>query len=128
YDAAEINKHLVTDHDYEIYIGGGGVYGADPNISSKYYLSNAFTPTGGNSVWYANPDVDKLYAEGRQATSQEDRKVVYTKLAQLLNEECPSVFLWSPNTVFAFNNRLHGFLPPSYVDNRLWNVEEWSIG
>jgi len=128
YDAAEINKHLVTDHDYEIYIGGGGVYGADPNISSKYYLSNAFTPTGGNSVWYANPDVDKLYAEGRQATSQEDRKVVYTKLAQLLNEECPSVFLWSPNTVFAFNNRLQGFLPPSYVDNRLWNVEEWSIG
>ncbi|MGB3327514.1 MAG: ABC transporter substrate-binding protein [Thermomicrobiales bacterium] len=128
YDAAEINKHLVTDHDYEIYIGGGGVYGADPNISSKYYLSNAFTPTGGNSVWYANPDVDKLYAEGRQATSQDDRKKVYTELAKLLNEECPSVFLWSPNTVFAFSNRLKGFLPPSYVDNRLWNVEEWSLG
>ncbi|MGC4191710.1 MAG: ABC transporter substrate-binding protein [Thermomicrobiales bacterium] len=128
YDAAEINKHLITDHDYEIYIGGGGVYGADPNISSKYYLSNGFTPTGSNSVWYANPDVDKLYAEGRQATSQADRKTVYTKLAQLLNEECPSVFLWSPNTVFAFNNRLKGFLPPSYVDNRLWNVEEWSLG
>lgn len=128
YDAAEINKHLVSDHDYEIYIGGGGVYGADPNISSKYYLSNGFTPTGSNSVWYANPEVDDLYAQGRQATSQEARKEVYTKLAQLLNEECPSVFLWSPNTVFAFNNRLKGFLPPSYVDNRLWNVEQWSIG
>lgn len=128
YDAAEINKHLITDHDYEIYIGGGGVYGADPNISSKYYLSNAFTPTGGNSVWYANPEVDKLYADGRQATSPEARKPIYTQLAQLLNEECPSVFLWSPNTVFAFNNRLKGFLPPSYVDNRLWNVEQWSIG
>lgn len=128
YDAAELNKHLVTDHDYEIYIGGGGVYGADPNISSKYYLSNGFTPTGGNSIWYANPDVDALYAQGREATSQDDRKVIYTKLAQLLNEESPSVFLWSPNTVFAFNNRLKGFLPPSYVDNRLWNVEDWSLG
>ena len=128
YDAAEINKHLVTDHDYEIYIGGGGVYGADPNISSRYYLSGAHTPTGANSVWYTNLDVDALYKEGRQATDQAARKVVYTELAQLLNEECPSVFLWSPNTNFAFNNRLKGFLPPSYVDNRLWNVEQWSVG
>lgn len=127
YDAAEINKHLVTDHDYEIYIGGGGVYGADPNISSRYYLSNAFTPTGANSVWYANPQVDELYRQGRQASDQAARKTIYTELAKLLNEECPSVFLWSPNTNFAFNNRLQGFLPPSYVDNRLWNVEAWSV-
>jgi peptide/nickel transport system substrate-binding protein len=127
YDAAEINKHLVTDHDYEIYIGGGGVYGADPNISSRYYLSDVHTPTGANSVWYANPEVDALYKEGRQATDQAARKEVYTRLAVLLNEECPSVFLWSPNTNFAFNNRLKGFLPPSYVDNRLWNVEQWSV-
>jgi peptide/nickel transport system substrate-binding protein len=127
YDAAEINKHLVTDHDYEIYIGGGGVYGADPNISSRYYLSDVHTPTGANSIWYANPDVDALYKEGRQATDQAARKEVYTRLAVLLNEECPSVFLWSPNTNFAFNNRLKGFLPPSYVDNRLWNVEQWSV-
>jgi ABC-type transport system substrate-binding protein len=128
YDAAELNKHLGTDHDYEIYIGGGGVYGADPNISSRYYLSNAFTPTGANSVWYANPDVDALYKQGRQAGDQAARKVIYTRLALLLNEECPSVFLWSPNTNFAFNNRLQGFLPPSYVDNRLWNSEQWSVG
>ncbi|HWV35865.1 MAG TPA: ABC transporter substrate-binding protein [Thermomicrobiales bacterium] len=127
YDAAEINKHLVTDHDYEIYIGGGGVYGADPNISSKYYLSNGFTPTGGNSVWYANPEVDALYEQGREAGDQAKRKEIYTQLAQLLNEECPSVFLWSPNTNFAFNKRLKGFLPPAYVDNRLWNSEQWSV-
>jgi ABC-type transport system substrate-binding protein len=128
YDAAEINKHLVADHDYEIYIGGGGVYGADPNISSRYYLSDGFTPTGANSVWYANPQVDELYKQGRQASDQAARKPIYTELAKLLNEECPSVFLWSPNTNFAFNKRLQGFLPPSYVDNRLWNVEAWSVG
>ena len=126
-DAAEINRKLITDHDYEIYIGGGGVYGADPNVSSRYYLSNGFTPNGANSVWYANPEVDDLYAKGREAKSQEERKPIYTELAQLLNEELPSIFLWSPNTNFAYSNRLQGFLPPSYVDNRLWNAEEWTI-
>lgn len=126
-DAAGINLKLTTDHDYEIYIGGGGVYGADPNISSKYYLSNSFTPGGANSVWYANEEVDALYQQGREAGSLEDRKAVYTTLAQLLNEELPSIFLWSPNTNFAYSNRLQGFSPPRYVDNRLWNAEEWSV-
>ena len=126
-DAAEINRKLITDHDYEIYIGGGGVYGADPNVSSRYYLSNSFTPNGANSVWYANPEVDELYRRGREAESQEERKAIYTELAQLLNEELPSIFLWSPNTNFAYSNRLQGFKPPAYVDNRLWNVQEWSV-
>jgi len=126
-DAAEINRKLITDHDYEIYIGGGGVYGADPNVSSRYYLSNSFTPNGANSVWYANPEVDDLYKQGREAGTQEDRKAIYTELAQLLNEELPSIFLWSPNTNFASTKRLQGFLPPAYVDNRLWNVQEWSV-
>jgi len=126
-DAAEINRKLITDHDYEIYIGGGGVYGADPNVSSRYYLSNSFTPNGANSVWYANPEVDDLYKQGREAGTQEERKAIYTELAQLLNEELPSIFLWSPNTNFASTKRLQGFLPPAYVDNRLWNVQEWSV-
>lgn len=126
-DAAGINLKLTTNHDYEIYIGGGGVYGADPNISSRYYLSNSFTPAGANSVWYANEEVDALYAQGRAAGSVEERKEIYTTLAQLLNEELPSIFLWSPNTNFAYSNRLQGFSPPRYVDNRLWNAEEWSV-
>ena len=128
YDNAGINQHLITDHDYEIYIGGGGVYGADPNVSSRYYLSNAHTPTGANSIWYSNEQVDQLYAQGRQTGDQAARREVYVQLAQLLNDECPSVFLWSPNTNFAFSNRLMNFLPPSYVDNRLWNSEQWTIG
>jgi ABC-type transport system substrate-binding protein len=126
-DAAEINRKLIGDHDYEIYIGGGGVYGADPNVSSRYYLSNGFTPNGANSVWYSNPEVDDLYKQGREAGTQEERKAIYTELAKLLNDELPSIFLWSPNTNFAYSNRLQGFLPPSYVDNRLWNAEEWSV-
>jgi len=127
-DAAGINQKLTSpERNYEIYIGGGGVYGADPNVSSRYYLSNAFTPNGANSVWYANPEVDELYKQGREASSQEERKEIYTRLAQLMNEELPSIFLWSPNTNFAYSNRLQGFLPPRYVDNRLWNAQEWSV-
>jgi peptide/nickel transport system substrate-binding protein len=126
-DSAELVRKLVTEPDYDLYIGGGGVYGAEPSISSKYYLSNNFTPGGANNVRYANPEIDELYAAGTAASTQEERVAIYTQIAQILNEDLPSIFLWSPNTNFAVNNRLIGFEAPAYVDNRVWNAETWSV-
>jgi ABC-type transport system substrate-binding protein len=127
-DATELNRKLVTDAEYEMYIGGGGVYGAEPSISAKYYVSTGFTPNGANSVHYANPKIDELYAKGRAVSDQAERKATYTEIAKILNDELPSIFLWSPNTNFAVNKRLVGFEAPSYVNNRVWNAEDWSIG
>jgi len=126
-DSAELVRKLVTEPDYDLYIGGGGVYGAEPSISSKYYLSNNFTPAGANNVRYANPEIDELYAQGRAVSDEAERKAIYTQIATILNEDLPSIFLWSPNTNFAVNNRLVGFKAPAYVNNRLWNAEEWSV-
>ncbi len=127
-DATELNRKLITDAEYEMYIGGGGVYGAEPSISAKYYLSTGFTPGGANSIHYSNPKIDELYAKGRSVSAQAERKAVYTEIGKILNEELPSIFLWSPNTNFGVNKRLIGFKAPSYVNNRVWNAEEWSLG
>lgn len=126
-DAAELNRKLVTEPDYDLYIGGGGVYGAEPSISAKYYLTANFTPGGANNVHYSNPDLDELYAQGRAVAGEDERREIYTQIAQILNTDLPSIFLWSPNTNFAVNNRLLGFEAPAYVANRLWNAEDWSV-
>ena len=65
--------------------------------------------------------------DGKGAADPEERKAIYTQIAQVLNEDLPSIFLWSPNTNFAVNNRLLGFEAPAYVANRLWNAEDWSV-
>lgn len=126
-EAPELIRKLVTEPDYDMYIGGGGVYGADPSISSKYYISANLTPAGANNVRYVNEEIDRLYDEGRAVSEQDDRRAIYTEIAQILNEDLPSIFLWSPNTNFASNTRLQGFEAPRYVNNQLWNAEEWSI-
>ena len=126
-DSAELVRKLVTEPDYDLYIGGGGVYGAEPSISSKYYLSNNFTPGGANNVRYANPELDDLYAQGRAESDQAKRVGIYTQIATILNTDLPSIYLWSPNTAFAVNKRIIGFAPPAYVNNRIWNAEEWSL-
>ena len=126
-DSSELVQKLVVEPDYDLYIGGGGVYGADPSISAKYYHSDNLTPGGANNVRYVNPDVDQLYADGKRAADLDERREIYTQIAQILNEDLPSIFLWSPHSNFAMSDRLQGFEPPQYVNNRLWNVEDWSV-
>lgn len=126
-DSAEITKRYVTSPDYDLYDFGGGVYRAEPSISATYYNSKNVTPGGGNGTHYANPALDKLFAQGVATADQTQRKTIYNQIAQIVNDDVPTVFLWSPNTIAAIRKRFQGFKPPSYVDNFLWNAEEWSV-
>ena len=122
-----IDAILAEDADFDSFLNGGDTYRADPNISSLFYSTSQIAPAGGNFCRYSNPELDQLYVEGRATNDLEVRKEIYTKAAQILNDEVPAIFLWSPNAFFAVNNRVQGFMGPGYTDNRLWNAEDWTV-
>ena len=132
-DGTEYTKRVVTGAtptttgDFDIAEVDGGVFRADPNVSAKYFETTSFVPAGGNYGHYTNPQVDDLLKQGRATPDKAQRKTIYTNLAKILNEECPWVFLWSPNSLTAYNKRLQGFKPPSYANSFMWNAEEWSV-
>ena len=132
-DGTEYTKRVVTGAtptttgDFDIAEVDGGVFRADPNVSAKYFETTSFVPAGGNYGHYTNPQVDDLFKQGRATPDKTQRKQIYTNLAKMLNEECPWVFLWSPNSLTAYNKRLVGFKPPSYANSFMWNAEEWSV-
>jgi peptide/nickel transport system substrate-binding protein len=122
-----LDEILAEEADFDSFLNGGDTYRADPNISSLFYSTPQIAPAGGNFCRYSNPELDQLYVEGRATNDLEERKAIYTKAAQILNDEVPAIFLWSPNSFFAVNDRVQGFMGPGYVDNRLWNVEDWTV-
>lgn len=126
-DVAELIRRYVDETDFDLFYNAGGVFRADPSISATYFHSANFTPNGGNGSHYANPDVDKLFDQGKGQADNAERKTTYTQIAKILNDEVPWIFLWSPNSNFGFSNRLQGFAPPSYSNNKLWNAETWSV-
>jgi len=132
-DGTEYTKRVVTGAtptmtgDFDIAEVDGGVFRADPNVSAKYFETAAFVPAGANYGHYTNPQLDELFKQGRATPDQTQRKKVYTDLAKMLNEEVPWIFLWSPNSIHAFNKRLVGFKPTSYANTFMWNAEEWSV-
>ena len=113
--------------EFEIFFNGGDTYRADPNISSLFYSTANLAPAGTNFSRYSNPTLDDLYVQGRGTTDQMERKRIYTEAAKILNDDVPNLYQWSPNSLFAVNNRVQGFKGPGYADNRLWNAEEWSV-
>jgi peptide/nickel transport system substrate-binding protein len=126
-DGTAVNTRYIQENDFDLFYNAGGVFRADPNISGSYFLTRTFTPNGGNGSHYSNPTVDDLYAQGVATADQAERKRIYTEIAKILNEELPWIFLWSPNSLYAVSNRLQGFAAPSYVDNKFWNAETWTV-
>ena len=126
-DVAEMQRRSIQSLDFDIRNTGGGVFRADPGVSGTYMTTDTWTPNGGNYGHYSNPEIDELYPQGQATGDLEERKRIYTQIAQILNEECPWIWLYSPNSVYGVSRRLQGYLPPSYIDNKFWNAEEWSV-
>lgn len=126
-EGAELRRRYIEETDYDLFLFGGGQYRAEPSLTAIYYHSKNLTPTGGNGTHYVNPEIDQLLEDAVATADQEQRKEIYHQIAKIINEDAPTVFLWSPNSVYGISQRLAGFEPPAYSGSLLWNAENWSI-
>lgn len=125
-ESAAYVKAVVSEPDFDMAWFGGGSYRLDPDVSSTYYLTANFTPNGGNTTHYSNPELDELFVEGRGTTDIPTRTEIYHKVATTLNEDVPTLFWWSDNQIFGVNKKLQGVLPGpnQYI---WWNIQDWSF-
>ena len=127
-EGAELRRRYVDGTDFDLFLFGGGLYRAEPSLTGIYYYKKNFTPAGGNGTHYSNPKIDELLDAGVATSNKDERKKIYEEVAKIVNEDAPTVFLWSPNSIYGVSKRLKGFKPPSYAASILWNAEDWSVG
>jgi len=88
---------------------------ADPDlIATILYDSENVPPAGWNIMHYKSDQVDELIRDGRLAFDQGEREEVYQEMYRVLNDDLPVVFLWSENSLQAYNDRLQGFEPNQF--------------
>jgi peptide/nickel transport system substrate-binding protein len=72
-----------------------------------------FTSTGNlNKVaGYSSPELDALFAEGRQTADADERKEIYAQVSENLEDNAAWIWLFTSYTYTATASNVDGFVP-----------------
>lgn len=124
--AALLQQTMYGKHEFDLYLMGGSYDSADPDPIAVWH-SNAISDDGGwNQVGFSDPEADKLMEEALKTTDVAERAALYKEFCKIVNEQCPWVFLYEPDTIMGYTNKLHNYDPGAYrsfPDIVNWYVE-----
>ncbi len=125
-DISEL-KPIIKERNYDSLLFGE-VLGALPDPFTFWHSSQKNDP-GLNLAGYENKEVDKLLKEARETLDENTRKEKYEKFQDILIEDAPSVFLYSPDYLYLVSNKVKGVDTEKIVDpaKRFSNIENWYI-
>ncbi len=118
----------------------------DPNYDMVIIslTSNPFEPHTGNNVWTSRgvlhmfnqrfendkdkplafeQELDKIYEEGAQELDFEKRKKIYDRYQEIVYEEKPFIFLYSPINIVAVRKKLSNIYP-TQLGGAIHNIDE----
>lgn len=89
---------------------GGWVSGtSDADIVLFPLLHSSSHGGAGNRAFYTNHDFDKIVAEARLVSSAEERKALFNKAQEILQEDAPLGILIYKNENIGLNKKIKGF-------------------
>jgi peptide/nickel transport system substrate-binding protein len=120
-------QRTIKDRSYEILLFGE-ILNVDPDPFSLWHSSQKHDP-GLNLALYDNKTADTLLEEARQTLNLAERMKKYDDFQQLVIEDIPVVFLYSPFYVYAQTKKINGFNTEiiSMPSDRFVNIVNWYI-
>ena len=102
---ATVIQDLTQKKKFQAYFGGWGS-GTDPDSSENIWVTGA----GRNFVSYSNPEVDRLFAEGRRELDRSKRAEKYGRIQEILYDDQPYTWLYWRNSFYGFSKDLRGYV------------------
>jgi peptide/nickel transport system substrate-binding protein len=78
-----------------------------------------------NFVSYKNPDVDRLFEEGRRTFDQKQREDIYHQVHRIMADDLPYIFLYYPESLVVVHKRFRG--PEVTAAGLGWNFHKWYV-
>lgn len=102
--------------------------GIDPDVYAFWHSSRA-GEGGLNLSAFSNKEADQLLMEARKISDEKLRAEKYSKFQEIIAEETPAGFLYSPLYTYVQNKKIKGFsikniLSPS---DRFANIADWYV-
>lgn len=124
---AQIRNNIIKTRNFSALLYGE-VMGADPDPYAFWHSSQT-GENGLNISDYANKEVDRLLEEGRLALNYEARAEKYKKFQEVITEELPAIFLYSPAYIYVQNKKIKGFAMENIFipSDRFADISQWHI-
>lgn len=100
---ATVLQQRMLDHNFQASYGGWST-GADPDTAENIWG----TGQERNFVQYANPEVDRLFDQGRKEYDRAKRGEIYARMHQLIYADQPYTFLYYRKSFYGFSKELRG--------------------
>ncbi len=96
---------------------------SDPDMLRRVFHSQQMPPNGFNRGYYANPEVDRLIDAAMAASTEGERKRLYSEAQRVIAEDAPYISLWYKTNVAVSRTDIKGVtLTPSADFTILRNV------
>lgn len=125
-----VNK-LVSTFDWDMVIMGLTGSPLEPNGGKNVWMSdgrlhmfNMRTPQEGKmGILPWEKELDEMFTKGALATKFEDRKVYYDKYQEIVYNQKPMIYIYSPIRIVAIRNKFKNIYPSS-LGGITHNIEE----
>lgn len=96
----------------------------DPDLYDVWH-SSRIIPKGLNFISYSNAELDELLERGRRSVDRDERKNIYDRVQEILQEDQPYSFLYIPYSLPILNAKIQGVKPaPAGIG---YNYTKWWI-
>lgn len=127
YETGDLNQNIIRPRRYDALLFGE-VIGRDADIFPFWHSSERNDP-GLNIALYANSKVDKILSDARIESDIKKRMELYKTFDELVREDVPAVFLYSPNLIYLIPPKVMGvdLREVSTPRDRFLGVRDWFV-
>ncbi len=124
---SKIQKEKIRSRDYDALLYGE-IIGPDPD-PFPFWHSSQNDAAGFNLSMYLNRRVDELLEKSRVALSAEQREKMYKEFQNILGDDVPAIFLYSPAYTYVVNQKVQGIATATIYSpaDRFGDVTGWYI-
>lgn len=125
--ASQIKSEVIKNRNFGALFYGQAL-GSDPDPYAFWHSSQSGAD-GFNIANFSNKEVDQLLEDARLTSDIAKRQELYKKFQDIIAEEEPAIFMYSPVYTYLQSTKLKGFdvKQISSPSDRLANVTEWYL-
>ncbi len=126
-EAAVIKSEIIKPRNFEILLFSE-VVGVDPD-PYPFWHSSQTGSNGLNLANFINKEADKVLEEARKISDPQQRHDKYVHFQNILNQQLPAIFLYTPKYIYPTVSRLKGFDTEKIASpaGRFSNIINWYL-